>query len=55
MKDDFVNKAGYTATSCGRVSRGENARFSTFQLERNGPTNGRTDGHKPLRELRVGN
>ena len=29
----FGNKAGYTAnTSCGRVGRGENARFQAFLL-----------------------
>ena len=45
------NKAGYTAISCGRMGRGGNTRFPTFQLERDGPTdqptdqptNGRTD------------
>ena len=37
------NKAGYTATSCGRVGRGGNARFPTFQLERDGPTDRPTD------------
>ena len=46
------NKAGYTATSCGRLGRGGNARFPTFQLECDGPTDGRT---KPLIELRVRN
>ena len=34
-----LNKAGYTATSCGQVGRGGNGRFATFQLERDGPTN----------------
>ena len=38
------NKAGYTATSCGRVGRGGNARFPTFQLGRDRPTDQRTDG-----------
>ena len=40
------NKAGYTVnTSCGRVGRGGNARFHTFQLDHHdGPTNGPTDG-----------
>ena len=37
----------YTATSCGWVGRGGNARFPTFQLEREGrmdrPTDGGTD------------
>ena len=28
-----INKAGHTATSCGRVGRGGNARFHTFQLD----------------------
>ena len=37
------HKAGYTATSCGRVGRGGNARFPTFQLEHDGPTNQPTD------------
>ena len=40
---ESVNKAGYTATSCGRVGRGGNASFPTFQLERDGRTDGRTD------------
>ena len=48
-----MNKAGYTATSCGRVGRSGNARFPTFQLERDGPTDGPTDGRtKPLIEMR---
>ena len=39
------NKAGYTAnTSRGWVSRGGNACFPTFRLERHGPTNQPTDG-----------
>ena len=38
-----LNKAGYTAISCERVGRGGNARFPTFQLERDGPTNRPTD------------
>ena len=39
------NKAGYTATSCGRVGRGGFARFPTFRLMlTDGRTNGRTDG-----------
>ena len=29
-RDRWINKAGYTAISCGRVGRGENARFPTF-------------------------
>ena len=37
------NKAGYTAISCGRVGRGGNTRFPTFQLERDGPTDQPTD------------
>ena len=38
------NKAGYTAnTSRGRVGRGENAHFHTFNLDHHGPTDGRTD------------
>ena len=48
------NKAGYTATSCGRVGRGGNARFHTFQLDH--WTDGLTDGRtKPLIELRIRN
>ena len=48
------NKAGYTAISCGRVGRSGNARFPTFQLERDnssvtdGQTDGRTDGQSLL-------
>ena len=51
------NKAGYTATSCGRVGRGGNARFPTFRLDHlygptnqptNQPTDGRTDGQSLL-------
>ena len=39
-----INKAGYTATSCGQVGRSGNARFHTFQLVlTNGPTDGPTD------------
>ena len=50
------NKAGYTAISCGRVGRGRNARFPTFQLDHHGPTDQPTDGRtKPLIELRVRN
>ena len=37
-----MNKAGYTATSCGRVGRGGKARFPTF--DHYGPTDRRTDG-----------
>ena len=49
MSKDY--KAGYTAnTSCGRVGRGGNARFCTFQLDHhrpmdqqnNGPLNGQS-------------
>ena len=63
-----LNKAGYTAISCGRVGRGGYARFPTFQLDHygptdtfrlvvtDGPTKGLTDGRtKPLIELRVRN
>ena len=39
---EYKKKAGYTATSCGRVGRGRNAHFPTFQLERDGPTDRRT-------------
>ena len=55
---DKKNKAGDTAnTSCGRVGRGGNARFHTFQLDHHdGPIDRRTDGRtKPLIELRVRN
>ena len=39
------NKAGHSAnTSCGRVGRGGNARFHTFQLENHGSTDQRIDG-----------
>ena len=39
------NKAGNTATSCGRVGRSGNARFDTFRLMlTDRPTDGRTDG-----------
>ena len=37
------NKSGYTATSCGRVGRGGNARFPTFRLDHYGRTDRRTD------------
>ena len=47
-----MNKAGYPATSYGRVGRGGNARFLTFRLDHYGRTDGRT---KPLIELRVRN
>ena len=40
----MINKAGYTATSCGRVGRGGNACFRTFRRECDGPTDRRTDG-----------
>ena len=51
------NKAGYTANTIrGRVGRGGNARFHTFQLDHHGPTDQRTDRRtKPLIELRVRN
>ena len=49
-----MNKAGYTATSCGRVGRGGYARFPTFRLvltdrRTNGPTDRRTKSHIELR------
>ena len=55
------NKAGYTAISCGRVGRGRNARFPTFQLDHHGPTDrptdrwtdGRTDGRMDKASYRV--
>ena len=38
-----MNKAECTVnTSCGRVGRGGNARFQTFQLDHYGRTNGQT-------------
>ena len=48
-KKQKKNKAGYKATSCGRVGRGRYARFPTFRLNHlYGRTNGwmdrRTDG-----------
>ena len=60
--DAIRDKARYKATSCGRVGRGGNLCFPTFQLERDGPTNQPTDRPtdrptdqwtKPLIELRV--
>ena len=48
------NKAGYTAnTSWGRVGRGGNARFYTFQLDHHGPTDQRTDGQMDKASYRV--
>ena len=49
----YLNKAGYTATSCGRVGRSGNARFHTFRLvltdgPTDRPTDGRTDGQSLL-------
>ena len=42
--EDKGNKAGYTATSCGWVGRGENARFLLFNSSvTNLPTEGPTD------------
>ena len=54
-KRNEPNKTGYTATSCGRVGRGGNARFPTFRLDHlYGPTNQPTDGRtKPLIESLV--
>ena len=50
------NKAGYTATSCGRVGRGGNARFPIFRLVDYGRTDGQTDGQKkPPIELGIRN
>ena len=50
------NKAGYTAISCGRVGRGEYARFPSFLLVRYGRTDGLTDRQtKSLIKLRVRN
>ena len=47
-KNERKNKAGYTATSCGRVGRGGNTRLYTFQLDGYGRTDGRTDGQSLL-------
>ena len=47
------NKAGYTAISCGRVGRGGNARFPTFQLERDGPTDQQTNQRTDKASYRV--
>ena len=49
----LVKKVGYTAISCGRVGRGGNARFPTFDSiitdqRTNGLTNGQTDGQSLL-------
>ena len=57
-KDTFImgkNKAGYTAkTNCGRVGRGGNARFHTFQLVlTDGPTDQRTNGRTDKASYRV--
>ena len=46
--DRLTNKAGYTAISCRRVGRGGYAHFPTFWLERDGWTNGPTDGQSLL-------
>ena len=47
--------AGYTAnTSCGRMGRGGNTRFHTFQLDHHdGPTNGPTDRRTDKASYRV--
>ena len=48
------NKAGYTAnTSRGRVGRGGNVCFHTFQLDHHGPTDGRTNGQTDKASYRV--
>ena len=57
----FLNKAGYTAISCGWAGRGGNTRFPTFQLKRerqtnqptNWPTNQPTDGWMDKASYRV--
>ena len=54
MVHDLKNKAGYTAnTSRGRVGRGGNARFHTFQLDHHGPTNRPTNGRTDRASYRV--
>ena len=56
LEDERNLAAGYTAISCGRVGRGENAHFPTFRLDDPGRMDGRTDGRtKPLLELRLPN
>ena len=53
-KDKTIkNKAGYTAISCGRVGRGRNARFPTFQLDHHGPTNQPTNQRTDKASYRV--
>ena len=53
-KSKKMNKAGYTATSCGRVGRGRNARFPTFRLNHlYGPTDRPTDGRTDKASYRV--
>ena len=48
------NKAGYTATSCGRVGTGGNAHFPTFRLAHtDGRTDGQTDGQSLLGSYRA--
>ena len=58
MRTQNFNKAGYTATSCGRVGRGGNARFPTFRLDHlygptNQPTNRPTDRRTDKGSYRV--
>ena len=49
-----TNKAGYTATSCGRVGRSGNARFHTFRLVlTDGPTDRPTDRRTDKASYRV--
>ena len=50
LAEALMNKAGYTATSCGRVGRGGYARFSTFRLVL---TDQRTDGPTDKASYRV--
>ena len=49
MSGKLCNKAGYTATSYGRVGRSGNMRFHTFRLVlTDGPTDRPTDGQSLL-------
>ena len=47
------NKARYSATTCGQVGRGGNARFPTFRLDLHGPTDQQTDGPTDKASYRV--
>ena len=49
----WLNKAGYTAISCGRLGRGGNARFLTFRLDGYRRTDRRTDRRMDKASYRV--